>query len=135
MRRFLSWVVLYLASCLTSVITSISLTIGAYLFDLIDTLNVFLKIVIYIIGGSVLLSFLILPIYYGTALTIYASEAIKESKKGTRYIAFGMIMLILSLLYIFYGIAKDTFHIGCVIMSIYYIALIISGKHIVDERY
>ena len=134
MRRFLSWVVLYLASCLTNIIMFVVLSIAAYLFGLIDTLNMFLRILIYIIGGSTLLTLIFFPIHYGSILTVSASEAIKESKKGTRYILFGIIMLVWSLFGIFYGIAKGTFHAGYIMMCIYYIMIIITGKQFLDER-
>lgn len=82
MKRILSWIVLYLISLITGLLTSLVVGIGVYLLGLINELNTFIRIVIYLFGGATFLSFLLLPVHYGSLLAIMASEAIKKQKKG-----------------------------------------------------
>lgn len=127
LRRFLSWIVLYLISCLISLLTSFVVGVGFYILDLVNELSTFLKLIIYLFGGTTFLSFIFLPVYYGSFLTVSASEAVKNSRKGLRYIVFSVYMLITNIIYIIVGLTNGTFHLNSVIMCIYYILLIILG--------
>lgn len=133
MKRFISWLVLYLISLLTSILTSLVVGIGSYLLGLVNELNTFLRIVIYLFGGTTFISFLFLPVYYGSFFAITASEAVKGTKKGTRYYVFATYMLISNIIGIIIGLTESTFHISYVIMCVYYIALIVLGRELTSK--
>lgn len=134
MRRILSWVVLVLISWLVAVLTSVVIGVSVHILDLIDTLGTFLKVVIYIFGGATLLSFILLPVHYGSYAAISVSEAIKSSKKGTRYIVWSVFMIIMSIISTAIVFAKGTIQINYIIMCIYYIELIVINNRVRDER-
>ena len=134
MKRVISWVVLYLICVLTSLLTSVVVGFGGYLFELVCELNTFLEIIIYIVGGLTFLSFLIAPAYYGAFLAVFASEAIKCSKKGTRYYVIAIYHLISNIVYIVLGFANGTLPISTIIMCLYYILLIVLGRNALLEN-
>lgn len=134
MKRVISWVVLYLICVLTSLLTSVVVGFGGYLFELLGELNAFLEIIIYIVGGFTFLSFLITPAYYGAFLAVIASEAIKCSKKGTRYYVLAIYSLISNVVYIILGLANGTLPVSTIIMCLFYIFLIVLGKNAVLEN-
>lgn len=128
MKRIISWIVLYLISCVIGILTFLVVGLCAYLLGLINELNTVLRLLVYMIGGSTFISLLFLPVRYGSFLAVVASEAIKESKKGLRYIVFSTYMLISNTIHIIAGINEHTFHIDTIIMCIYYVMLIIVGR-------
>ena len=134
MKRVISWVVLYLICVLTSLLTSVVVGFGGYLFELVGELNAFLEIIIYMVGGFTFLSFLITPAYYGAILAVFASEAIKCSKKGTRYYVLAVYSLIMNVVYIVLGFANGTLPINAIIMCLHYIFLIVLGRKAVIEN-
>ena len=133
MKRFISWIVLYLISVLTSLLTSLVIGIGGYIFSLVSSLNAFLEIIIYIVGGTTFLGLLISPAWYGAFLAVSASEAVKRSKKGTRYFVLSIYMLISNVFYIVAGLIGGTLHLNSIIMCLYYVILIIAGKNAITE--
>lgn len=128
MKRFLSWIVLIVMGYIVSLLTSLVMGLGAYIFALIDELNAFLKILIYLVGGTTLLSILIAPIYYGCMFTVPASESVKKSRKGLRYIIYSVYNLLMSVVYIILGFAQGEFRLHSLLMCIYYIAILLIGK-------
>ena len=138
MKRILSWVVLYLITVVISLLTSVVVGLGSYIIGLVNELNTFLKLIIYFVGGTTFLSFLLLPTYYGFIFVFWATESIKKSKKGLRYIVFGIINLIAELFYIVSGLVEHTFLfsnlINSLIMCIFYIALIVAGSTIAKDN-
>ena len=134
MKRILSWVVLYLISVIISLLTSLVVGVAGYVLGLVSELNTFLQIAIYILGGTTFLSLVFAPVYYGTMLTVFACEAIRPSKKGTRYIVYSIWMLISNIIHIVVGLSNHTFHFNAMIMCIYYIMLIIYGKNAALEN-
>ena len=133
MRRFLSWVVLYLICCLTSLVEAVACKFGAYLLYLVNELSVFWRLVAYLFGGVTFLSIITLPIHYGSYFSFSASEAIAPSKKGTRYIVFSVYMLIISVIYTILEAMNGTFHASVVLMCIYYITLIVLSRDICSQ--
>lgn len=81
MKRVLSWIVLLLISCLISLLSSFVGMIRSYIFSFINELSTFLRVLIYVFGGTTFFSLLLLPVHYGSLLAISASEAIKKLKK------------------------------------------------------
>lgn len=134
MKRVLSWIVLLLISCLISLLSSFVGMIRSYIFSFINELSTFLRVLIYVFGGTTFFSLLLLPVHYGSLLAISASEAIKNSKRGMRYVVFSVLMLITNAIYIIIGFTKSTFYINAVIMCIYYVMLIILGREIAFEN-
>ncbi len=135
MKRILSWIVLIVIGYVVSLLTSLVMGLGAYVLSLIDGLNTLLKILIYLFGGATLLSIILAPIYYGSMLAVPASEAVKESKKGTRYIVYSVYNLIASIAFIIMGFLQGEFRLQPLLMCIYYIAILVIGKNIVSEKY
>ena len=131
MKRILSWVVLCLISWLVRLLTSLVLGLGAYIGVLIEDLSTFLKVLIYIFGGSTLISILFIPAFYGSALAVGASEGICESKKGTRYIVLSSFMLITLVVGIALGIFNHDIRFDYIITCVYYILLIIASRECV----
>ena len=134
MKRFLSWVVLLLISFVTNILTSLVLGVGFYVLDLVNELTTFWRIAAYLIGGSAFLSFLLFPAHYGALGAVTASEAIKHSNKGMRYVIFSSCMLAANILYMIREFLNDSFPLAVIFMCIYYIMLIITGKASVRLR-
>lgn len=134
MKRVLSWVVLYLISVLTSLLTAVVVGFGGYIFGLVVELNAFLEIIIYLVGGITFLSFLITPAYYGAILAVFASESIKHSKKGTRYYVHSIYNLIGNIVYVIVGLANGNLLISSIIMCLHYIFLIVLGRQAVLDN-
>ena len=129
MKRVLSWVVLILISGLIGLLTTLVACAGDFLLDIVHELPAFFKLIAYLLGGTTFLSFLLMPAYYGTSITISASEAVKKSKSGLRYIVFSSLMLIGSIIEIIFEIQQNgSFRISLISMCIYYIFLFYIGK-------
>lgn len=133
MKRILSWIVLYLISILTGLLTSLVVGIGSYILRIVNDLNTFWKLLAYFFGGTAFLSFIFLPIHYGSSLAVFTSEAIKNSNRGLRYIVFSAYMLITSVVYIIIQRNKGIFALNVILMCFYYIALMLIGKSINDN--
>ena len=132
MKRFLSWIVMCLISVVVSLIASLLVGLGGWLIGIISHLSVFLQILCYLVGGSTLLSLIFLPVFYGPPLTVMASEAVCPTKKGTRYKAYAILMLITYILDIIIGLNNGHFNLATIVMCIYYIVLLISSKEFAD---
>lgn len=135
MKRFLSWIVLYLISIIVSLLTSLAIGFGAYLLALAHELNTFLKIIIYIFGGSTVISLIFVPAIYGSFLSVAASEAIRGTKKGTRYYVIATYMLLSNIIYVVIGLTNNALHLNAIIMCVYYILLIIWGRNAALENW
>lgn len=109
MKRVLSWVVLFLISIVVGILTSVVIEIVVYLFTLIKELNTFLKLISYLFLGTAITSLCFVPAHYGSLLAVSVSEAIKESKEGTRYIVFATYMLIVCILNVVKAFYEGTF--------------------------
>lgn len=133
MRRFLAWIVLCIITLIVDMLSALVMVLGGYLFDLIGELNAFLQIIIFLVAGSTILSFLILPAFYGPPLAVSASESISKTKKGTRYVALAVFMLIWSVLRISYDLTHHDFSLNLLVMCLYYILLILYGRGAVSE--
>lgn len=138
MKRILSWVVLYLITLVVELLTSVVVGIGGYLLGLVSELNAVLELICYIIGGTTFVSILASPAYYGFMLVMWASEAVKKSKKGMRYILFGIYFLLAQIIYLINGLASHSFLFSNLILSIimclFYIALIVAGATIAKDN-
>ena len=133
MRRLLSWFVLCIISWLVRICTTLVVLLGAYVTYLIDELNLFLKILIFLFGGSALISILFLPVFYGSGLAFTASESICESKKGTRYIVLSIIMLLSLVIGTILGFFEGRIRVDHIITCVYYISLIIASSECRDR--
>lgn len=130
MKRFLSW--LTLLGCVIAIIlfTNLVMLFLSYALSLYDQLSAFLKLVVIVIGGSFFLGLVFAPIFYGIPLSVTLSEKVFESKRGARYIVFGIIILLYSLFELFVaGIS-----IARIILGIYAIVLMIVGRKTAKEN-
>lgn len=134
MKRILSWIVLYLISELTGIVNTLILRAAGYLVVLINELNTLGKLIFYFIGGATLLSFIFVPILSGATFAVIASETIRESKKGLRYIIFSIYMFLANAVFFIVNLNKGAFTFNVILMCIYYIILLIAGISKVKER-
>lgn len=129
MKRLAAWIVLYLISVVVELVTSVVVGVGRYILSLIGELNLFLRIIIYLLGGSTFISLLFLPAYYGALINVSLCETICESKKGTRYLVFTIYMLITNIIYaVMSGSSDLAFYINIIIMCIYFILILFLSK-------
>ena len=134
MKRLLSWFIMWLLSILVGVFTVLLGNLAGYVLTLIDELSIFFRVVCYLLGGATLLSIVLTPATQGPSIVIAASETICPSRKGTRYVAFSGIMLVLYVIeFILVFSGQGKFNPTVLIMCIYYVILLITGKSIVDE--
>ena len=120
MKRFFSWLVLFIEYILLSVIISLFLWLIVCIFDAINNFNIIIRLLIFIAFGSSLLGLLIAPFMYLPMLLIAGSNAISPSRTGRRFRVFFSISLIhefLSLISYFYN-KNFEFGIHSVIMCI-----------------
>lgn len=128
MKRFLSWLALIGCYVLFCVVVQLDTLLIGYMLNLYHELSPFLKLVILIIGGSFTLGLTLAPIYYGAILTVAWCENIYPSKKGARYTALGILIVVCCVLEAIYD-----FSIRDVIIGIYGIVLIFHGRNIKKE--
>lgn len=134
MKRLLSWLVMWLLSLLVGAFTVLLGNLAGYLILLIDELGIFLRVVCYLLGGATLLSIVLAPATQGPPIVALASQAICPSKKGTRYMVFSTLMLILYAIdFILVLSGQGKFNPSVLVMCIYYVILLIVGKGIADE--
>ena len=122
MKRFLSWLTLVVGYLIYELVIVLDLFFITYLLSLYDELSAFLKIIVIILGGSFALGLIIYPIIYGATFTVEFSESLYESKKGTRYILSGILILIITILDII-----DDFSVKYIFILIFGIILIYFG--------
>ena len=131
MKRFLSWLALLVFVVLIGLFTNLVVWFSSYLLSLYLQLSAFLKLVIILFGGGILLGIVFTPIMYGIPLTVSLCEKINESKKGARYIVMGIFILLYSIaVMIFLGFYADQ-----VIMTIYGIVLMVVGRKTAKENF
>ena len=130
MTRFLSWIFMFIFGWLVGMFTSLVVGISTYLLRLIGELDTIARLACYLIGGSAFISFIFAPICYGAPFCVHITESISKSRRGIRYIIYPIYMLITSIFYIIYKTNNGYFPINCVIMCIYYIAIILIGRNI-----
>lgn len=131
LKRILSWIVLYFVSAFWGAIISVIYALGILVFIKIEELSGFFEVLFTLIGFSVFGSFSLSASVYGAIATFHSSEAIMESKKGTRYIAFPIYALILNILSM---IIKSEVHINIIMICIFYLCLIIYSKKYIEEN-
>lgn len=129
MKRVLSWLVLAVCYFVLCVIANLDVALLKYLIGLYSELSAFLKLVIIILGGSFFAGLAIAPALYGVPLTVALCEKIHPSKKGARYIVFGIFVLLCCLFE-----AITTFMLRDILIGIYGIALIITGANIAKGK-
>ena len=127
MKRFLSWVVLILFYFLFAVVLGLDQLLLGYVFNLYDQLGAFMKLVVIFVGGTFIGGLALAPLFYGIPFTYAASEAVCPSRKGVRYIVWGIFLVggtIFSLLTNFYWSAL----IARIFVAIYGVGLIMYGN-------
>jgi len=128
---------LVLVGCYLAVIVLEELACrGAMWFlDELSALSIVAKIILIFFGGSALLGLVFTPVFYGSMLTVLASEAVSPSPNGTRYIVFSTIVLTLTVISFFsLLLIKRTLNIACIFVVLYCIALLIMAKDLREER-
>lgn len=132
MKRILSWIVMFLLSVLANTCTSLVIRLCGWFINLTNVMNLGPRIVCYLFFGTTLLSILFIPAVYGAILTSSASEAVCPTKKGTRYIVYSVLMLVLCVYDFVVSFQSNVWDVGALLMCIYYIVLLISSRIIKD---
>lgn len=94
MKRFLSWVVMYIEYCIVVLLVHLLLFLVGEFFNFTDNFNLIIRLIIYSIFGSTVLGMLFVPFTYFPVLIISGSNAICPSHTGKRYRVFFVIMLV-----------------------------------------
>lgn len=101
---------------------------GAYILSLYADCGSFAKILLILIGGSTFLGFLLTPLISGGEVTVSISNSICMTKKGFRYVIFGIILLINSIWSFVYYLNANTIELIFICTFIYGIELIVIGR-------
>ncbi len=128
MKRFLSWIVMYIVWMFATLVPNMLTVVAAVQFDLLDGLSIFAKAAICILGGAIMLALICSATYFGVICTMAASEAVKPSRKGTRYRVFAIFMLVGSVLNIVASILSRSFALYLLPLALFYIMLLIKSK-------
>lgn len=115
MKRFLSWFVLVLCAYVFRVIISWFFIFALWLFDKIYGFSEVLFWVLVVLEGSGALMITIAALFYGSQLVVKASEAVKPSVGGTRYVVVGVLHIVV------YGLLLLTLAAGVSRAPLYYI--------------
>lgn len=94
MRRFLSWVVLWISGAIIAVIGQIVIQLLFILLDWIDSMSRAVYIFLLFMFGGIGFFILLLPFIIGIPLIIKCSETVCPSKKGTRYLIYFIITIV-----------------------------------------
>jgi len=128
MKRFFSWIVLFICCYIAEIVFALGEGLIVAIFHWIGTLSTGGKIAAYVFGGGSLFSLIMGLIIYVPLLVVSASEAICESKKGTRYIVNGICGLISVSIRIYGALTYGGFSLVLILDAIFYIVTIISGR-------
>ena len=96
LRLLGSWIVLPIMYYVVYFVGSLCSRFLLWVISEISVLSAFMKIILIIVGGSFFLGIIILPLFFGAAATVFASEKVYPSKNGTRYIVFSVILMTLT---------------------------------------
>ena len=124
MKRFLSWLTLIPSTILVILFTIISKSILGLIFGLLDGVGPIIRIIVYLIGGTATIGLAIAPIWYGSIITVAWSNYVSNSKRGTRFLVYGII---LAILYVSDMLLFSGFTYNKTIMTLYSAALIFMG--------
>ena len=130
MKRFLSWIVMYIEYCIVILLVELLLLLVGEIFDFTHNFNIIVRLIIYGIFGSTFSGLLMIPFLYFPALLISGSDAICPSRTGKRYRVLSVIMLINNFLsLISYLYHREFFSmVSCLFMCIFCIILLIASK-------
>ena len=140
MKRFLSWVVLYLLSLVLRFLAFQYLRLVFYIHGAIYDFSRVLYFIIIYGGGCIGLGVMITGLVAGGKMMMSLSEKVMPSRKGTRYLVLGIIEIVVylgSIITMIAGIAEDrslfqyAWHI---IMLIFYAIFAASGKAIYNGK-
>lgn len=126
-----SWIVMVVIFIVAILLFALVIGLGRIIMNEISTWPVLIRIAIFIFGGlSYLFGLLIAPLFYGVPALIAISERVCPSKKGTRYVVFGIIITILYLGEFFIRLLKySSFEFDVLLIVVFGIALAYIGSH------
>lgn len=130
MKRFLSWIVMYIEYCIVILLVELLLLLLGGIFDFTDNFNIIIRLIIYALFGSTFFGLLMIPFIYFPALLISGSDAICPSRTGKRYRVLSVIMLINNFLSLISNIYHREFYsmLSCLFMCIFCIVLLVASK-------
>lgn len=89
MRRFLSWVTLFVTMFIVGIVINLCTYANWWLIDQWLVLDGAIKIIVFILGVSVVIGLAFMPPIYGTAVSIALSEQVYPTRRGVRYFILG----------------------------------------------
>jgi hypothetical protein len=133
MKRVLSWIVAALVAWVARAVFYLIFALAFFLLEKAHSFSEVLFWVLVVLEGSAAIGFLMLIVLSGASLVVIASQKVRKSLKGTRYVVIGSINAIfyaLSLVGLIKGlVVMDTAGIftaiACVVFGIY---VAIAGK-------
>lgn len=130
MKRFFSWLVMYIEYCVVVLLVEVLLLLLGGIFDFVHSFNIIVRLIVYAVFGSTFFGLLMIPFLYFPALLISGSDAICSSRTGKRYRVLSVIMLINNFLSLISNIYHKEFYsmISCLFMCIFCMVLLIASK-------
>ena len=130
MKRFFSWLVLYMEYCIAVLLVHLLLFLVGEFFIFTGDFNLIIRFIFYFVFGSTVLGLLFVPFIYFPVLIISGSNAICPSRTGKRYRVFFAIMLVHNFLLMISYLSRGEFisMITSIILCIFSIVTIATSK-------
>ena len=137
-KRFLSWVVLLISYVLVNYLARLIFALALWLVSWVFGFKLVVVIILFIVFGSLFLSIVVAPLFYGPALVLSASEAICPSKKGTRYrviscfYLIGWALVLLAYIFLkplFIGLSAGDY-VACIYAMLFSLVFLVQSKHV-----
>lgn len=93
MRRFLAWIVMFIGENVVLFLLNLALVLVRLVLNEIHRLSPILYWAAIIVGGMTILGILFGVAFYGALIAVKLSQLVWKSKKGTRYVVFGVLCI------------------------------------------
>lgn len=97
MRRFLSWITLFVTMFIVQIVINLCTYANWWLIDQWLVLDGAIKIIVFILGISVVIGLAFMPPIYGTLISMTLSEQVCPTRRGIRYFILGGYLAIYGL--------------------------------------
>ena len=136
MRRFLSWIVLYILNFIFYILEFYVWRIAVSLFSgLYASSRAIFFVVLFLGGGELLLGLIYYAIFYGGDLVIRASQGTWRSRNGTRYKVVGVLNIITYAAFIALVIYGGAAGAPLIVNILAYLTMIVFGIVMITTRH
>ena len=134
MKKLFACLVLIICYVVVATLETLACQAVMWFIGEITQMSTLAMVLVLVFGGSMLLGIILAPIFYGSMLTILASEAVDKSPSGTRYWIFSAIVMVITLVcFVGYLILMSTINIPSLLVLVYCVMLLVGAKGIRDE--